>query len=58
MDHQPEQHITVEREQRAGDRASPAQVQQDKRTVEQLDHQLLHEEAANPPRSPVPLARP
>ena len=52
MDHQPEQHITVEREQKAGDRAPPAQVHEDKRTVQQLDHQLLHDEAVDPPRNP------
>ena len=52
-DHQPTQADVVRRESRAGVRPPPAQVQQDSRTVEQLDRQLLHDEAVDPPRNPA-----
>ncbi len=48
-DHQPTQAGVVRREDQAGVRPPPAVVQQDKRTVEQIDKQLLHEEAVKPP---------
>lgn len=52
--HQPTQADVVRREDGAGIRAPPAEVNQDKRTVEQLDQQLLHDEAVDPPRNPNP----
>ena len=54
-DHQPTQAEVVGREDRAGVRAPPPQVQQDDRMVKQLDQQPLHNEAVDPPRN---LARP
>lgn len=52
-DHQPTQTGVVRREEQAGVRAPPAQVEQDKRTVDQLDRQLLHDESVDPPRNPA-----
>ena len=52
MNHQPTQGQVVQRERRAGVRPPPAQVQQDDRSVQQLDRQLLHNEAVDPPRNP------
>ena len=53
-DHQPTQTEVTRREDRAGVEPSPAQAGQDKRTVQQLDQQLLHEEVVDPPRDPDP----
>lgn len=53
-DHQPTQAEVTRRENRAGVRAPPAQVEGDKRTVDQLSRQLLHDEAVNPARSVPP----
>ena len=52
--HQPTQSGVVGRETQAGVRPSPAQEQQDNRTVEQLDRKLLHDEAVDPPRNSDP----
>ena len=49
-DHQPTQAEVIRRENQAGVRVPPAEIQQDDRTVQQLDRQLLHEEAVDPPR--------
>lgn len=57
-DHQPTEAGVIRREDQTGVRPPPAQVRQDKRTVEQLDRQLLHEEAANPPHTPALPNRP
>lgn len=48
-DHQPTQGQVVRKEDRAGIEPSPAQTSDDKRSVQQLDHQLLHEEKVDPP---------
>ena len=53
-DHQPTEAQVVRREDQAGVRAPPAQQQENSRTVQQLDRQLLHEEAMDPPRDPDP----
>ena len=53
-DHQPTQAEVVGRENRAGVRAPPSQVQQDEQTLKQLDQQLLHDEAVDPPRNLAP----
>lgn len=54
LDHQPTQAGVVRRETEAGVRAPPAQQQQNGQTVQQLDRQLLHKEAVDPPRDPDP----
>lgn len=48
-DHQPTQAGVVRRERRAGVAPPPAQVRRNARSVRQLDHRLLHEEAVSPP---------
>ena len=48
--HQPTQAEVSQREKQAGVRAPAAQANQDQRTVDQLDQQLLHEEGVTPPR--------
>lgn len=53
-DHQPTQAEVTRREDRAGVEPSPPQAGQDKRTVQQLDRQLLHEEAVDPPHASDP----
>ena len=59
-DHQPTQNEAIRLEDRAGVELPPAQSQQNARAVQQLDRQLLHEEAVNPPRDPdlPPVPRP
>ena len=52
FDHQPTQREVVRREDRAGVRAPLAQQEQDRRTVQQLDRELLHDEVVDPPRDP------
>lgn len=54
LNHQPTQSEVREREKQAGVRASEGQVDQNKRTVDQLDQQLLHDEAVAPPTKPLP----
>jgi len=54
LDHQPTQAGVERREDQAGVRAPPDQQQQNGQTVQQLDRQLLHEEAVDPPRDPYP----
>ena len=56
-DHQPTQAEVVRRETRAGVRAPVGQVRQDNRTVEQLDRQLLRNEAVDPPAPARPSLR-
>ncbi len=56
--HQPTQAEVIRREGQAGVRAPPAQVEQDTRSVQQLDRQLLHDEAVDPPRNPDRAAPP
>jgi hypothetical protein len=51
LDHQPTQSEVIQREKQAGVRAPKGQVDQNKRAVDQLDQQLLHDEAVDPPRS-------
>jgi len=51
--HQPTQAGVSRREDQARVRAPPAQQQEVKRTVDQLDRQLLHDEAVDPPRNPA-----
>ncbi len=58
LNHQPTQAGVVRREDRAGVGASPAHVRRNARTVRQLDHKLLREEAAPLPRDPVHLSPP
>lgn len=53
--HQPTQAGVVRREDRAGVRPSPAHVKRNARTVQQMTHKLLREEAAPLPRDPVRL---
>ncbi len=58
LDHQPTQSEVIRREKQAGVRAPRGQVDQNKRSVGQLDQQLLHDEAVDPPRSPdTPASR-
>jgi hypothetical protein len=52
--HQPAQGEVIRREKQAGVRAPKAQVDRNKRTVQQLDRQLLHDEAVDPPTNPLP----
>ena len=56
-DHQPTEGEVVRRERQDGVAPSPAERGQDARTVQQLDQQLLHDEAVDPPTnaaSPAP----
>jgi hypothetical protein len=48
-DHQPTQAEVIRRENEDRLRAPPAEVEQHERTLEQLDRQLLHDQAVNPP---------
>lgn len=57
LNHQPTQAEVVGRERADGVAPSRAQVDQDKRSVEQLDKQLLGAERKNPPRT-APSAAP
>ena len=57
-DHQPTEAGVIRREDQAGVRPPAAQVQQEKRTVERLDQQLLHEKAVNRPRRSAVPTRP
>ena len=52
-DHQPTEAEVLQRERQAGVQAPKAERNQDGRTVEQLDQQLLHKEGL-PPSSPAP----
>lgn len=52
-DHQPTEAEVIQRERQAGVRAPEAKRNQDGRTVEQLDQQLLRKEGLPPP-SPAP----
>ncbi len=52
LDHQPTQSEVLRREKQAGVRAPKQQVDQNKRAVDQLDQQLLHDEKVDPPRGP------
>lgn len=52
-DHQPTQAEVGRREDQAGVLAPPAQREQDNRSVDQLDRQLLRDEAVDPPRNPA-----
>ena len=56
LDHQPTQSEVIRRENQSGVRAPKGQVDQNKRAVEQLDQQLLHDEKVDPPRNPDPPA--
>ena len=56
-DHQPTQAEVVQREKQAGVRAPTAQVDRNKQTVDQLDQQLLHDEAVDPPGGVRPAPR-
>ena len=53
LDHQPTQSEVTRREDQAGVQAPKGQADHNKRTVEQLDQQLLHDEAVDPPRGPA-----
>lgn len=55
-DHQPTEAEVLRRERRAGVQTPKARRDQDKRTVDQLDQQLLREEGLDAPRSPAHLA--
>ena len=48
-DHQPTHAGVMRRERRAGVAPPPAQMRRSARSVQQLDHQLLHQEAVDPP---------
>lgn len=49
FDHQPTHAGVVARERRAGIAPSRAQVRSNRRTVDQFDRQLLHDEKVDPP---------
>ena len=51
-DHQPTEAETLRAERRAGVQAPKAERDQDNRTVDQLDRQLLREEGLNPSSAP------
>ena len=51
-DHQPTHAGVVRREHRAGVAPPPAQVRRNAESVQQLDQQLLHQEAVDPPGGP------
>ena len=53
-DHQPTQSEVVRRENQAGIRPPKAQVDRNRRTVQQLGRQLLHDEAVDRPTNPLP----
>ena len=55
-DHQPTEAGVVRRERQDGVAPSPAERSQDARTVQQLDQQLLHDEAVDPPSNAAPSA--
>jgi hypothetical protein len=48
-DHQPTEAGVIRREDQAGIRPSPAQVERNARSLDQLGRQLLHDEAVDPP---------
>lgn len=53
-DHQPTEAEVRGRERRDGIAPSAPQVDADRRAVDQLDRQLLHEEKVDPPTAPLP----
>ncbi len=55
-DHQPTQDEVIQRERQAGTRPPEGQVDQNQRTLDQLDQKLLREEGLDTPRSPPPAA--
>ena len=55
-DHQPTEAEVVRRERQDGVAPTPAERGQDARTVQQLDKQLLHDEAVDPPSKDAPPA--
>lgn len=52
-DHQPTEAGVIRREDQAGVRPPAAQVRQNKRTVEQLDRQLLHDDPSRRSAAPT-----
>ena len=54
FNHQPTQAEVARRERQDGVRPPEARRRQDARSVEQLDQQLLHEEAVDPPAKVAP----
>ena len=57
-DHQPTHAEVVRREHRVGVAPPPAQVRRNAQSVQQLDRQLLHQEAVEPPGGPDPQIPP
>ena len=55
-DHQPTEAEVIRRERQDGVAPLPAQRRQDDRSVQQLDQQLLHEEAVDPASKAAPPA--
>lgn len=50
-DHEPTRRGVIRREDQAGIRLPPARLRQNKRTVRQLDRELLHDEGVGPHHS-------